>query len=90
MTPHDATESTNEVDVKANLELRAKRNRIYPPLAIGDSVKIRRKRKPNEKERQIAWSPDTYKVVSISEQFGQKYYKVDAYRDYLRVDLLKI
>ena len=92
MTPNDATKPTNEVDVKANLELRAKRNRIYPPLDIGDSVKIRRKRKPNEKERQIAWSPDTYKVVSISEQFGQKYYKVGdhAYRDYLRVDLLKI
>ena len=92
MTPNDATKASNEVDVKTNLELRAKRNRTYPPLAIGDSVKIRRKRKPNEKERQIAWSPDTFNVVSISEQFGQKYYNVSdhAYRDYLRVDLLKI
>jgi hypothetical protein len=92
MTPQNASKPSNEVDVKSNLELRAKRNRTYPPLAIGDSVKIRRKRKPNEKERQIAWSTDIYKVKTITEQFGQKYYKVGdhEYRDYIRSELLKI
>jgi hypothetical protein len=70
MTPNDATKASNEVDVKTNLELRAKRNRAYPPLGIGDSVRIKRKRKPNEKERQIAWSLDIYKVKTITEQFG--------------------
>jgi hypothetical protein len=92
MTPADARKASDEVDVKSNSELRAKRTRTCPPLGIGDTVRIRRKRKPNEKERQIAWSPDTYKVVSISEQLGQKYYKVGdhAYRDYIRSEFLKI
>jgi hypothetical protein len=92
MTPVDAMKPTNEVDVKTNLELRAKRNRTYPPLGIGDSVRIQRKRKPNEKERNLPWSPDTYEVKTITEHFGQKYYKVGEheYRDYIRAELLKV
>ena len=92
MTPNDARKDTNEADVKNNLELRAKRNRTYPPLAIGDSVRIKRKRKPNEKERQIPWSPDTYEVKTITEHFGQQYYRVgpNEYRDYIRAELLKV
>ena len=52
MTPQEAAKPASEVDVKANLELRAKNNRKYPPLNVGDSVKSLRKKKVNEKERQ--------------------------------------
>ena len=52
MTPKYAAKQTNEVDVKSNLELRAKNNRRYPPLNVGDSVKLLGKDKVNEKERQ--------------------------------------
>ena len=51
MTPVNAAKQTNELDVKSNLELRAKNNRRYPPLNVGDSVKILRKKRVNEKER---------------------------------------
>ena len=51
MAPKDAAKQSNEIDVKANLELRAKRNVKYPPLDIGDKVKLARKKKVNEKER---------------------------------------
>jgi hypothetical protein len=92
MTPNDARKTTNEADVKNNLELRAKKNRTYPPLNIGDTVRIQRKRKPNEKERNLPWSPDTYEVRTITEHFGQKYYRVGPheYRDYIRAELLKV
>ena len=92
MAPTDARNTDNEVDVKSNLELRAKRNRTYPPLGINDTVRIRRKKQPNEKERQSFWSADSYKVSAITEQFGQKYYKVSDHgdRDYIRGELLKV
>jgi hypothetical protein len=91
MTPADAMIDTNQLDVKANMELRAKHNRKYPPLNVDDSVKILRQKKVNEKERQSFWSPATHKVASISEQLGQEYYKVVGIdRDYIRGELLKV
>ena len=52
MTPKDAAKHTNELDVKSTLELRAKNNRRYPPLNVGDSVNILRKKKVNEQENE--------------------------------------
>ena len=92
MTPADASKTANDLDVKSNLEARAKRNRTYTPLGINDTVRIRRKKQPNEKERQSFWSADSYKVSAITEHFGQNYYKVgdNANRDYIRGELLNI
>jgi hypothetical protein len=89
MTPLNAIKKTNEVDVKTNLELRAKKNRKYPALNIGDQVKIARKKKVNEKERTSFWSAISYPVESISEEFGQKYYTVDS-KQYIRAEILKV
>jgi hypothetical protein len=89
MTPQKAAQKTNEVDVKTNLELRAKKNRKYPALNIGDQVKIARKKKVNEKERTSFWSPTSYPVESISEEFGQKYYTIQS-KQYIRAELLKV
>ena len=44
-TPDNARKSEEAIDVKTNLELRALTNRKYPPLAIGDNVKILRKKR---------------------------------------------
>jgi hypothetical protein len=44
MTPYDARKPKNQLIVKHNLELNAKRGRIYPDINIGDKVKnIQRK-----------------------------------------------
>ena len=45
MTPENAAKASSEMDAKTNLELRAKHNRRYPALALGDAVLIRRKKK---------------------------------------------
>ena len=36
--------------------MNTKKNRVYPEFDIGDTIKILRKRKPNEKEHIGNWS----------------------------------
>ena len=40
MTPAEATKEDTHLDVKLNLEMKAKRDRRYPEVKIGDLVKI--------------------------------------------------
>ena len=44
MTPVEARERTYEIDVKINLEMRARRGRTYLELQVGDSVRVLKKR----------------------------------------------
>ena len=44
MTPLEARKKKNEFEVKLNISLQAKRNRTYPEIEVGDSVKIMRKK----------------------------------------------
>ena len=91
MTPQQAAKPSSQIDVKNNLELRATHNRRYPPLAVGDTVLIRRKKATGEKERTSNWGEEPYKVVSIDEEFGQQYYTLDhESRQYTRGEVLKI
>ena len=91
MTPANTMKVTSQADVKANLELRALRNRKYPPLNIGDQVKILRDRAPGEKERVSKWSVEEYNVSQITGAFGQKYYKVGGMGgDYISAEVLKV
>ena len=55
-TPEDARKDTHQADVKANLEIRALKNRKYPIINVGDEVKIMRKNKIDEKDRTSNWS----------------------------------
>jgi hypothetical protein len=71
MTPENAKKQTNQVDVKAAMKLKATRNRKYPPLDVGDTVKIQKKREPGEKDRVSRWSVQTFKVNNITEAFGR-------------------
>jgi hypothetical protein len=91
MTPLQAIKDSNQIDVKNNIELKANHNRRYPPLEVGDSVKIRRKKKVNEKERTSNWGDESYKVISMDRKFGQKYYTLDKEkRQYTRGEVLKV
>ena len=55
----------NSLDVKLNLEAKAKKTRRYPNISVGDKVKILRKKKNFEKERVGVWGDEKYEVVSI-------------------------
>ena len=54
MTPLEARKKKNEFEVKLNISLQAKRNRTYPEIEVGDSVKIMRKKGISEKRTHFA------------------------------------
>ena len=57
MTPEDATKPENEYDVKTNLEIKARHDRKYPELEVGDIVRKFKKRHRNFKRN----APETTK-----------------------------
>jgi hypothetical protein len=90
MTPYEARKPSNEADVKAGMELAATSGVKFPPLRVGDTVRMLKKKKIGVKEFQDAFKPGKQTVESISEQFGQKYYKLSDKREYIRSDLVKM
>ncbi len=91
MTPADAQKDSNKLMVWVNNYLAGKQERKYPDIAIGDKVKMLRKKKKGEKERTSVWSDVTYKVDGVEDLFGQMYYKLDGMtRSYPRNALLKV
>ena len=100
MTPQEATKPSNRIDAKVSMELKAKHNRKYPELSVGDSVRIFEKRKKGfEKERKPLWSSEIYTIVSTEPYMGQTFYKLKprgsddgdtVTRRYSRFELLKV
>ena len=91
MTPNEARKDKNEFRAMINVASKAKKEKIYPELNVGDKVKIKRKKLITEKERTSHWLKGEYTVESISEKLGQKYYKLTDYpRPLLRHELLKV
>ena len=89
MTPAEATKEDNHLDVKLNLEMKAKRDRRYPEVKIGDLVKIMLKYNKMRKEHNPLYSDLKYKVDNIEEKDGLTFYEVnDRYR--LRNEILKV
>ena len=91
MTPNSARQPKSHLTVKMNLELNAKRTRQYPELAIGDHVKVYKKKKTMDKERVSNWSENKYEITAIEYHHDQPFYKL-AGRDrfYMRSELLKM
>ena len=73
MTPKEAMKKNREYEVKLNLEVRALKNRKYPPVEVGDEVKVMRKKMITEKERSSHWLKETFTVKRIEEKLGQKF-----------------
>ena len=91
-TPSQAKLPKNEFEVKLNISLQAKRNRTYPEIEVGDSVKIMRKKGISEKERTSHWLRTPQKIKRTDKKLGQNYYYLesDDKRGYLRHELLKV
>ena len=89
-TPADAARRENSMDVKMNLEMKAKKTRKYPDLNVNDAVRIYKKTK-NDKERKGVWSDNEYTVERIITTHGQKFYKLGGLTtEYMRHALLKV
>ena len=92
MTPLEARKKKNEFEVKLNISLQAKRNRTYPEVEVGDSVKTMRKKGISEKERNSHWVRTPQKIKRIDKKLGQNYYYLESNdkREYLRHELRKV
>ena len=71
-TPIEARKKKNELEVKLNISVQAKRNRTYPELEVGDDVKIMRKKGFSEKERTSHWVKTPQTIKRIDKKLGQK------------------
>ena len=90
-TPIEARKKKNELEVKLNISVQAKRNRTYPELEVGDDVKIMRKKGISEKERTSHWVKAPQTIKRIDKKLGQNhYYLENDSRGYLRHELLKV
>ena len=87
MTPNDARKEPNQSSVKASMELRAMRGRKYPTINVGDIVRVHRKKILGDKEFVGNFRRGEHEVLSISENFGQKFYRLDDRREYIRSDI---
>ena len=91
MTPKEARKDKNKFRAMLNVASKAKKERIYPTLEVGDKVKIMRKKAITEKERTSHWLKGYYVVQEVAEKLNQKYYKLTDYpRLLMRHELLKI
>ena len=89
----DAMKPANLAQVKFNLELRAKKQRTYPDLEVGDYVRVFYQKDKLDKERHSNWMPNKERVKEIKESMGQTVYLLDNFRlpnAFVRRDLLKV
>ena len=90
-TPYKARDKDNEFKSRLNIAMKAKKQRLYPELFVGDKVKIKRKKATTEKERTSHFLKGEYTVESIDENWNQTYYTLEGYnRPLLRHELLNI
>jgi hypothetical protein len=75
-TPQDAAKPENWFEVHNNMEMKARHNRKYPEINIGDTVKVYKQRGALEKEWIGDYKPDTTTVTEITKSLGQTFYKV--------------
>ena len=87
----DALKPENEFEVRNNILLKARHDRKYPSIKIGDVVRVFRKRKVGEKERVGFWKDTPTTVTNIIENNGQYFYKVEGEgREFIRGEILFI
>ena len=91
MTPLEARKKNNEFELKLSISLQAKRNRTYPEIVVGDTVKTMRKKGSSEKEHTSHWVKAPQTVNRTDKKLGQnQYYLKNDSRGYLRHELLKV
>jgi hypothetical protein len=90
-TPIEARKPSNQLDVRANLEVHRKHNRNYPDLFEGSKVRVLYKKDKLDKEHISNWSNDTYIVKEITIKLNQKFYVLEGKQKlYLRHELLLV
>ena len=89
--PNEARKNKNEYKSVMNISMKAKKEKLYPELKVGDKVKIIRKKAITEKERTSHFLKGEYTVEEITTKLKQNYYKLTDYpRPLMRHDIVKV
>ena len=90
-TPNEARKKKNEYKSVLNVSVKAKKERAYPELNVGDKVKIFRKKAITEKERTYHFLKGEFVVEEITTKLKQKCFKLTNYpRPLMRHDLMEV
>ena len=91
MTPNTARNKDNEFRARLNILMKARKEKLYPEINVGDKVKIIRKKAITEKERTSNFLQGEYTVEEITQSLGQTYFKMADYpRKLMRHEMLKV
>ena len=61
------------------MEMHKHKTRVHPDIEVGDYCRVHKSKDKLDKEHISTWSDRKYKVESITETFGQKYYFLEGY-----------
>ena len=89
MSPNMATKKDNHIEVWLNIRNKASFNRKYPPLAVGQKVRVYQKPTTFKKGYHSTWSKEIYTIQLIKDGA----YLLNDYqkrRMYRRPELLKV
>ena len=95
LTPNEAHDDKNHMDVKVNLTRREKNTRKYEEIKENDTVKIFTKGRGNytdRKEYNSKWSKENYKVRKIEyDPTGNRTFQLEGLtKPFLRHEILKV
>ena len=91
LTPIEARKGKNEFKAMLNVASKARKDRVYPEVSVGDTVKIIRNKRTGEKEIISKYLAGEYTVANVDENLGQKYYMMIGFnRPLLRHNILKV
>ena len=78
--------------VEKQLAKKALHNRSYPPIKVGDQVRIYRKKDKLDKQHTSVWTKQRYTVEGIVRENDQNFYKTTWNNNklLLRHELLKL
>jgi hypothetical protein len=89
MSPNEARQNNNNIQVFLNISLKAQYNRTYPKLAMSDSVRTYIKPGSFFKGYDSKWSKEAYKIIHITPDGKQFIVNNGQRRLYSRHELLR-
>ena len=90
MSPNQATQGNDNIEIWLNIINKANFNRKYPPLFKGSEVRVYVKPGSFKKGYDSRWSKEVYKVIAITEDKKQFMVSNNSRRLYSRHELLLV
>ena len=88
MSPNDAKKPGNQLMVSYNIWNKAKRDRQYPKISVGDDVRVKTIKDSKTKGYDPKWSKEVYKVIFI--KYNSHLVNDGKRKTYIRHELLKV